>query len=132
MCALKTALAEVKVYGPSGDPKAPPKVSHYTEVPWSIIDAKDREKEADPGLHRSRTTRWQLGDENAIIRTFSFLSPFGYFHDFYFPWLLVDSTDDVFGDPNEVWLMVFLVALILTNSLVKHVKSPAQLVATQR
>jgi hypothetical protein len=72
MCALKTALAEVKVYGPSGDPKPPPDVSRYTEVPWSIIDAKDREKETDPGLHRSRTTRWQLGDDNAIIRTFFF------------------------------------------------------------
>jgi len=83
MCALKTALAEVKICGPGGDPKAPPGVSRYTKVPWDIIHAEDQdvlEKETDSGVHRSRTNRWKLSNENTAI---------------------LDSADDVFGDPDE-------------------------------
>jgi hypothetical protein len=46
MCALKTSLAEVKIYGPGGDPHAPPGVSRYTKVPWSTIQHVG-EKEAE-------------------------------------------------------------------------------------
>lgn len=56
ICALKTALEEVKIYGPSGDPDAPPAVSRYTEVPWSIV----HDQETDPGVAK-------LDDENAAI-----------------------------------------------------------------
>ncbi|KAF8798709.1 hypothetical protein BYT27DRAFT_7228290 [Phlegmacium glaucopus] len=65
MCALKTALAEAKIYGPDGDPHAPPGVSRYTKVPWAIIQAEDEH------IHKTETN-------------------------------LVDSTDDIFADPNEV------------------------------
>lgn len=89
MCALKTALAEVKIYGPSGDPDASPKVSRYTKVPWSTVHADDQyvgEKEADPDeVLGTRTSRqWHLHDEIAAIRTFflitladKHLEPFG-------------------------------------------------------
>lgn len=81
MCALKTALAEVKIYGPNGDPDAPPKVSPYTKVPWSTVHADNQhagEREPDPdevlGTRPSR--QWHLNDEIAAIRKLSFLIPF--------------------------------------------------------
>ena len=99
MCALKTALAEVNICGPSGDPKAPPEVSRYTKVPWAIIHAEDehvRDRETEPGVHRSRTNRWKLGDENAAIRT---LLCHWIFSDQTFTIsAIVDGADDVFGE----------------------------------
>jgi hypothetical protein len=74
MCALKTALAEVKIYGPNGDPDAQPKVSRYTKVPWSIVHAggqhvgeNDSLQEPDPDeVLGTRTSRqWHLNDEIA-------------------------------------------------------------------
>jgi hypothetical protein len=38
MCALKTALAQVKIYGPSGDLHA----SRYTQVPRPFVHANDQ------------------------------------------------------------------------------------------
>ena len=80
MCALKTALAEVKIYGPSGDPDAQPKVSRYTKVPWSTVHADGQHvgaKEPDPDeVLGTRTSRqWHLNDEIAAIRTCLF-NPF--------------------------------------------------------
>jgi len=88
MCALKTALAEVKICGPSGDPHAPLEVSRYTKVPWAIIDAEDRPKDTNSGVNRSRTSRWQLADENAAIGTCHHLDICKQnLHHFYSPWL---------------------------------------------
>lgn len=101
MCALKTALAQVKICGPGGDPKAPPGVSRYTKVPWDIIHAEDQdvlEKETDSGIHRPRTNRWKLSNESTAIRTFLFCI----FTDEITISILVDSADDVFGDSDEV------------------------------
>jgi len=72
MCALKTALAEVEIYGPNGNPDGPPKVSRYTKVPWSTIDADDQhvsKKEPDPDeVLDTRTSRqWHLNDEFPVI-----------------------------------------------------------------
>ena len=37
ICALKTSLAELKIFGPTGNPdaEAPPK--KYTEIPWEEV-----------------------------------------------------------------------------------------------
>ena len=77
MCALKTALAEVKIYGPSGDPDAPSKVSYYAKVPWATDHADnqhvgEKEPEADPDevLGTRTSGQWHLNDEIAAIRTF--------------------------------------------------------------
>ena len=104
ICALKTALKEVKIYGPSGDPDAAP-VSRYTKVPWSIIHADDQqvgdEKKTDLDPHHSQTSRWQLGDENAAIRTLYFFFLLDR-QKIFIVSIIVDSADDVFGDPKEV------------------------------
>ena len=75
MCALKTVLAEVKIYGPNGDPDAQPKVSRYTQVPWSTVNADGQlEHDGDPDeMLGARTSRqWHLNDEIAAIRTCHF------------------------------------------------------------
>jgi len=43
MCALKTALAEVKIYGPKGNPRAPLPVTRYVNVPWDQVQTVERE-----------------------------------------------------------------------------------------
>ncbi|KAA1474278.1 hypothetical protein DENSPDRAFT_840858 [Dentipellis sp. KUC8613] len=42
VCALKTALAEVKIFGPEGDPDAVPAPTRYTLVPWEQVEADER------------------------------------------------------------------------------------------
>lgn len=44
ICALKTALGELKVYGPKGNPDAGPSTTRYTRVPWELVQAQDREE----------------------------------------------------------------------------------------
>ena len=78
MCALKTALAEVKIYGPSGNPDAPPTVSRYTKVPWSTVHADGQHGGPDQDeLLGTRTSRqWHLNDEIAVIRTCVYFNSF--------------------------------------------------------
>jgi len=49
ICALKTYLAEAKIYGPKGDPDKIPAPDRYTIVPWEEVRAKDN-KAGDPVL----------------------------------------------------------------------------------
>jgi len=73
VCALKTILGELKIYGPDGDPNPPPNVSRYAKVPWDIIEAEDRkaatEKAPLPVEDQQRFSRdWNLNDKNAALR----------------------------------------------------------------
>jgi len=85
ICALKSILGELKIYGPSGDPSPPPAVSRYAKVPWEIIDTEDRKKNQNaahavaPG--NQPLDGWNLTDKNAAI---------------------LDSADEVFGDTDEL------------------------------
>ena len=77
MCALKKALAEVKIYGPAGDPDASAKISYYTKVPWSDVhadgeDVGEREPDPDEVLGTRTSRQWHLNDEIAAIRTYFF------------------------------------------------------------
>lgn len=47
ICALKTYLAEAKIYGPKGNPAATPAPTRYTVIPWEEVQEKER-KSADP------------------------------------------------------------------------------------
>lgn len=75
ICALKQALAEVMVYGPTGDPNPPPAVTRYTQVPWDTVlyedqkGAAEKGAEKDTGAPRSPLAgSWALRDKNAVIR----------------------------------------------------------------
>lgn len=82
ICALKTALAEVKIFGPTGDPNPAPSVTRYTQVPWDTVLYEDRkaaaEKEAEKGTGVPRSplaggSGWKLRDKNAEIRVYNSL-----------------------------------------------------------
>jgi len=49
ICALKTYLAEAKIYGPKGDPDKIPDPDRYTIVPWEEVREKDNNA-GDPVL----------------------------------------------------------------------------------
>jgi len=110
---LKTNLAELKVYGPSGNPNAPPSVDRYTEVPWEVIEQKDREADEKEMLklleeeeRRKAGHDWKLGDKNAVLSMF-YRSP-GLPFDSHDISRIVDSADAVFGETADVCLTPFL------------------------
>lgn len=74
ICALKTALGELKIFGPKGNPDAAPSTTRYTEVPWELVEAKDREDATK--LHQAQVQvpagGWQLRDNNDVIGEYSF------------------------------------------------------------
>lgn len=84
ICALKTALGELKIFGPKGDPDGAPSTTRYTQVPWELIQAKDRE-DAAKKLHQTQAHvpagGWHLRDKNDVI---------------------ADPVDAVFGEVEEV------------------------------
>ncbi|KAJ3490527.1 hypothetical protein NLJ89_g11426 [Agrocybe chaxingu] len=87
ICALKTVLADLKIYGPAGDPDAAAGVTRYTKVPWDLIDAQDQADRAKAERlgpePRSPMAGWKLDDKNAAI---------------------LDSADAVFGESSELHL----------------------------
>ncbi|KAJ3575123.1 hypothetical protein NP233_g1300 [Leucocoprinus birnbaumii] len=67
ICALKTALGELQIFGPKGNPDAPPSTTRYTQVPWELIQAKDREdavKKAQETPVHVPVGGWHLRDKN--------------------------------------------------------------------
>ena len=77
ICALKTNLAELKIYGPSGNPNAPPSVDRYTEVPWEVMERKDQEayekdmlKFLEEEERKKAGHEWKLGDKNTVLSMF--------------------------------------------------------------
>lgn len=73
ICALKQAMAEVHVHGPSGDPAARPRVKPYTLVPWDEVKdederlKKEEEKAKDtPSGQRMPLAGWNLSDNNPM------------------------------------------------------------------
>jgi hypothetical protein len=76
ICALKTALAEVNIYGPKGNPDEP-STTRYTRVPWELIEAEDRkaaQTRGSPPDYPLPAGGWQLSDNNVALR--EFVSPF--------------------------------------------------------
>lgn len=83
ICALKGALKEVGVFGPTGNPSPPPPVARYTQVPWDTILYEEQKAamEKQPSTGQQRPGDWDLQDnKNAGI---------------------LDPSSDVFGDGSE-------------------------------
>jgi hypothetical protein len=89
ICALKAALADLDIYGPSGNPSPKPTTSRYTLVPWELVADEDRSKEDEShqippgGIQEPRIpeSNWRLTDSNIA---------------------LVDGGGDVFDEGSEV------------------------------
>jgi hypothetical protein len=70
ICALKRALAEAKIFGPSGDPNAKPDPTRYTQVPWEDVQVEERKTAKQPiPFDPAHTQNWSLFDKNAVICT---------------------------------------------------------------
>lgn len=86
---MKIALADLEIYGPTGNPNPKPKTSRYTLVPWELVTAEDQDKEdvlhpTLPGHIEEPTvpaSNWNFTDSNIA---------------------LVDGGGDVFDEGSEV------------------------------
>jgi len=69
ICALKKALADVKIYGPKGDPDGIPAPTRYTQVPWELVKEKDDKAAGGKGPDEPSAPKdgWQLSDKNAAM-----------------------------------------------------------------
>jgi hypothetical protein len=67
---LKTCLAEVKIFGPKGNPDAKTEPTRYTVVPWEQVLAEELKASKDVAAEeRSPPSQgWNLSDKNAVIR----------------------------------------------------------------
>jgi len=83
ICALKTTLGELKVYGPKGDPNTGPSTARYTQVPWELVQARDREEAAKdtPSEVHVPSGGWHLRGNSDMI---------------------ADPVDAVFGETSQV------------------------------
>ncbi|KAG8753694.1 hypothetical protein FRC12_011461, partial [Ceratobasidium sp. 428] len=72
ICALKAAMAELKVFGPGGDPSAKASTTKYTEMPWEEFKASELTDMPVPDaapVYEPRIPRgeWSFTDQDAII-----------------------------------------------------------------
>ncbi|KAI3618916.1 serine threonine protein kinase [Moniliophthora roreri] len=80
ICQLKTTLADVGIYGPSGDPASTPAPKRYTEVPWEEVKNEDEHKHR-PQSTPAPSSGWKLTDQNAMMHS---------------------ETDNIFDAPEEL------------------------------
>ncbi|KAG6880319.1 hypothetical protein C0992_011068 [Termitomyces sp. T32_za158] len=83
ICTLKTALVELKIYGPSGNPDIPPPPTLYTKVPYEEIKAKECQTTEGVSNPQREPPEWKLADKNAVI---------------------VDQSRNVFGEVDELYM----------------------------
>lgn len=87
ICALKTTLKELKVYGPSGDPAVAVPPSEVTLVPWGDVKASKALASSDiDAIPQSREPliprgEYQFADRNQVV---------------------LDQGQDVWGETREV------------------------------
>lgn len=67
---MKTALGELDIFGPGGNPGAKPAPKKYTEVPWEDVKREEEEaaiKAEEKEMHEPRFMKKQysLADKNA-------------------------------------------------------------------
>ena len=68
VCALKTVLAELEIFGPKGNPNPAPSTTRVTQIPWEHVQAQD-EEEADKKAQQHvaftiPSSGWKLRDNN--------------------------------------------------------------------
>ncbi|KAL0576656.1 hypothetical protein V5O48_005316 [Marasmius crinis-equi] len=81
ICQLKTTLADLGIYGPSGNPDATPSPKRYTEVPWPEVKESDEAKQPRPISTQAPPAGWRLSDSNAAMH---------------------NTTDNIFDSPSEL------------------------------
>ena len=123
ICALKTSLSELEIWGPKGNPDAEAEPAMYTKVPWEEVQAKKREREEEDQDHlampepvtepRLPRTDFSFTDKNALIRKFTdhsvLLGPRATLILFF---LVPSDNDDsrVYGETEQVSNLVLFLA----------------------
>lgn len=85
ICALKAALAEVKIFGPKGDPSSVPAPVRQTLVPWEEVQENEhaamRAVAKAPADTKMPAEGWKLSDNSTISMQPLLLDtlPFSYF-----------------------------------------------------
>lgn len=106
ICALKSILGDLNIYGPKGNPSPPPGVTRYAQVPWEIIEREDQQKAYEASQttlsDRPPTVGWNLSDKNAPIRMSSKRTPLHLLANVCILSPIVDDGNDVFGDASQV------------------------------
>jgi len=82
ICALKTYLAEAKIYGPKGNPDATPAPTRYTLIPWEEVQEKGKNS-ADPMMPIAMP-EMPSGGFNLMSRSA----------------IKLDDTENIFGNPG--------------------------------
>lgn len=70
VCALKTAMAELQIYGSKGNPSSKPGPTKYTQVPWEEVKESERTEMPAPQIPQEpRIPRgeWSFTDQDAMI-----------------------------------------------------------------
>ncbi|KIY73032.1 hypothetical protein CYLTODRAFT_342952 [Cylindrobasidium torrendii FP15055 ss-10] len=69
VCALKTSLAQVPIFGPAGDPGGVSGPTKYTQIPWEEVKAEEDRKAAEVAQETKSAPvgGWKLVDENAAM-----------------------------------------------------------------
>ncbi|KAL1748755.1 Mechanosensitive ion channel-domain-containing protein [Schizophyllum fasciatum] len=72
VCALKTMLGEVGIYGSKGNPDVAPSAKRYTQVPWELVQEEDRKREEEEKARVKGVPEpvlpfvgWRLADKDA-------------------------------------------------------------------
>jgi len=80
VCALKNNMADLGIYGPTGNPDKPTKPQQVTLVPWETADPANQPKPEETAAVPHRTD-YNLRDKNAALR---------------------DEADGVYGDEDDL------------------------------
>lgn len=67
ICALKAELANVGIFGPSGDPNAPGGPTKYTLVPYEEVRKEQDAPKRKSMPERQPTDGWELTDKNNAL-----------------------------------------------------------------
>ncbi|KAG6900760.1 hypothetical protein C0993_002184 [Termitomyces sp. T159_Od127] len=103
ICALKTTLVELKIYGPAGNPDVQPPPMRYTKVPYEEIKAKESQATEEASkFPLTPHPEWQLADKDAVIGK-SYLLSLSRMKTSPSP---VDQSRNVFGEADEVCVRV--------------------------
>ncbi|KAF8608825.1 hypothetical protein BDV93DRAFT_518874 [Ceratobasidium sp. AG-I] len=70
VCALKTAMADLQIFGSKGNPSSKPGPAKYTQVPWEEVKESERTTMPEPQVPlepRIPRGEWSFTDQDAMI-----------------------------------------------------------------
>jgi small-conductance mechanosensitive channel len=69
ICALKTSLAELEIFGPEGNPNEEPVPKQYTQVPWEEVRRQEEVRRRKENVRRTPSMINSKSEYNLFDRT---------------------------------------------------------------